>query len=192
MPWLPKSAGSVNGVPPEKPLRRPPPPIRVDVAELVGRQQVADALDGHGRVEEPEAAAQHRLVALVEALGEADARAEVVLVGVDQRVGQARPRSPIRVRSSAIRPGGSFAATSSLGTTWIPAVGRREVRERPVLLVPRRRRPRSAGRGTASGSGSPSSRPGRTRAMSLECPSSGPRLRDLVAHVARAARAGSR
>ena len=36
----------------------------------------------------PEAASENRLVALVETPGEADSRAEIVLVGVDQRVRQ--------------------------------------------------------------------------------------------------------
>ena len=89
IPWLPKAARSGVGVPPEKPLRSPPPRRRVDEAELVGREQIADALDRHGRMEQPEAAPEHGLVALVEAPGEAHARAEVVLVGVDQRLGQA-------------------------------------------------------------------------------------------------------
>ena len=85
MPWLPKAAGSTNGVPPEKPLRRPPPRQVLHVAELVGGEQVAHALHGHRRMEEAEAAAQDGLVVLAQAPGEADARAEVVLVGVDER-----------------------------------------------------------------------------------------------------------
>ena len=56
---------------------------RVCEAELVGREQVADALDRDGRVEQPEAATEHRLAALVESPGEAHSWAEVVLVGVD-------------------------------------------------------------------------------------------------------------
>ena len=64
-------------------------PDRVSVPELVGRQQVAHTLHGNGRMEQPEAAAQHRPVVLIETPGEADARAEVVSVRMNQRAGQA-------------------------------------------------------------------------------------------------------
>ena len=136
MPWLPKSARSTIGVPPEKPLRSPPPARRVDEAELVGGQQVADALDRDRRVEQAEAAAEHRLVALVEAPGEADARAEVVLVGVDQRLGQAHLVGGARAaeRDQAGRQQGRDLC---VGHDVIAAVDGPEVREGQVLLVPR-------------------------------------------------------
>src|SRR4029079_9558864 len=54
---------------------------RVAVAELVGGQQIPNTLDGDGRVEEPEPAAQHGLVALVAGPREDNERAEVVHVG---------------------------------------------------------------------------------------------------------------
>ena len=86
IPWLPKSAGSTYGSPPLKPRGEWRGRPRGPVAEHVRGQEVAQALDGHRGVEEPEAAAHDRLVVAADAPGEADARAEVVLVGVDQGV----------------------------------------------------------------------------------------------------------
>ena len=86
MPWLPKAAGSTNGVPSEKAFWRRAAAVVLVVAELVRGQQVAHALHRDRGVEEAEAAADDGLVVAAGAPGEAHARAEVVLVGVDQGV----------------------------------------------------------------------------------------------------------
>src|SRR5207244_13424467 len=52
--------------------------------EFVGGEQVPDPLDRDGWMEQAKAAAQHGLIALVEAPGIAHSRAEVVLVRADQ------------------------------------------------------------------------------------------------------------
>ena len=162
-------------MPPEKPLLQAAAAERVAVAELVGRQQVANALDRDGRVEEPEPAAQHGLVALVEAPGEADARAEVVLVRVDERLGQAR----LGGRERAVQrdqAGRQLRRDLGVRHDVVAAVRRDEVGERVVLLVPRADDLVAQAEKHREALGSPSSRPGRRTAKSLEWPSSGPRL----------------
>src|SRR5206468_706740 len=62
---------------------------RPEEPEFVGGEEVPDALDCNGRMEQSEPAAQDGFIVLVEAPGIADARAEVVLVGPDQGVRQA-------------------------------------------------------------------------------------------------------
>src|SRR6185369_6923389 len=60
------------------------PAVSDRVAERIARHDVARALRGAGRMEDAESAAKHRLVALVEPLGEAEPRAEIVPIGPDQ------------------------------------------------------------------------------------------------------------
>ena len=106
------------------------------VAELVGRQQVANALHGNGRVEEAEAAAQHGLVALVEAPGKADARAEIVHVGVEQRVGQARFRCQQRAVERN-QTGRQLRRDLRARHDVVAAVVEDEVGQQTAVLVPR-------------------------------------------------------
>ncbi len=106
------------------------------VPELVGGHQVAQALDGDGGVEDAEAAAQHRPVAAAEPVGEADARADVVLVGLDEAVAETQL---IRSLDAIERDHRGRQQRCDLGVRHDPvaAAGQEdEVRELLVLLVP--------------------------------------------------------
>ena len=70
-------------------MRERAAPDTCSVAELVGGQQIADALHGDGRVEEPEPPRSTVLLLSSSRQAKPDARAEVVLVAVDEGVGQA-------------------------------------------------------------------------------------------------------
>ena len=109
---------------------------RSDEPEFVGGEQVPDALDCDGRMEQAKAAAQHGLIALVEAPGIADSRTEVVLVGADQGV---RQTCLVGCQRAAERNQAGRQQLSNLRIRHhvMTAVDRQEVREGLIVLVPR-------------------------------------------------------
>src|SRR5207302_5360044 len=82
-----------------------------------------------------EAAAQHGLVALIEAPGVAQSRTEVVLVSTDQRV---RQTCLIGRQRAAERDEAGRQERSDLRIRhdMVAAIDRQKVRERPGVLVP--------------------------------------------------------
>ena len=97
------------------------------VAERVARHDVARALGGARRMEDAESAPKHGLVAVVEALSEAEARADVVPVGLDQ---PAADVELVRRERAGQLLGARRQQRADRGVRHdvMPAVGRDEVR----------------------------------------------------------------
>ena len=83
MPWFPKPSDARCDARRE-PLLQRRPRVGDVVAERVARHDVARALGRAGRMEDAEPASEHGLVVAAEPVGEADAGAQVVAVGLDQ------------------------------------------------------------------------------------------------------------
>ena len=136
MPWLPNAVGRRERHAARERVTQTAAPVRRRVAELVGREQVANALHGDCRVKEAEAAAEDGLVALVETPGKADARAEIVHVGVEQRIGQARFRCQQRAVERN-ETGRELRRDLRARHDVVAAVVKNEVGQQPALFVPR-------------------------------------------------------
>ena len=120
-PWLPKPSDVADRAGGEAVLQRRTPVARDGVAERVARHDVARALRGAGRVEDAEAAAQHRLVVAVRCDRRSRPRGLKLFMSVliSPRA-DAERSSASSVRPSACAPGGSSAPICAFGTTWWP------------------------------------------------------------------------